>query len=226
MSIENPFSQLSQESQQEKLSPVLELKKKFEEQTGEKCPYTDEELSRFEKEGLVLGVITKEQQAEMDETEQRRKELFADFWKKEGVSPKDLKWKLTDGPKVEVGRFTDKGVEINPMSEEQIKALKESTGKTFEEQRRDIFWKNAEEILRLAKESGSWVKDWTPKEDAKFVEGWVKTMETLEEAAQEMPEQTPPARVTIGKWGSEPKLGWEWTNEDQNLGVSSSRKIE
>ena len=95
--MENPFDQPSQE----KPSSILELKKKFEEQTGEKCPYSDDELLRLEKEGLTLGSITKEQQTEINESEQKRKGLFADFWKKEGVGPKDIKWKLTNGPKTD-----------------------------------------------------------------------------------------------------------------------------
>src|SRR3989344_667318 len=99
MSIENPFSNPPEESQQETPSPILELKKKFEEQTGEKCPYSDEALLQAEKQGLTLLAIPTEEKQKMDAAELRRREPFADFWKKEDVSPKDLKWNLTDGPK-------------------------------------------------------------------------------------------------------------------------------
>ena len=103
------------------------------------------------------------------------------------------------------------------------------------EKRKAALRQNAEEILKQAKDRGDWVKTWTPEEDKNFIEGYVKTMEAMEEAAQSMPEETPPARINIGSWGREPKLGFEWTQplteeerrkELKNLGVHPSRKFE
>ena len=114
----------------------------------------------------------------------------------------------------------------NPPQESEAEKL---------EKRRAELRKSAEEILRQAKEGGSWVKDWTPEEDKNFVEGYVKTFEAIKESSQSMPENTPPARVNIGHWGREPKLGFEWTTPQseeerreglKNVGIRPSRKIE
>lgn len=109
----------------------------------------------------------------------------------------------------------------NPFNQQQQENEAEKL-----EKRRTVLRQNAEEILKQAKGRGDWVKDWTTEQDKNFVEGYVKTMEAMREASQSMPEETPPARVNIVHWGAEPKLGFEWTKEESNLGFASSRKFE
>lgn len=151
--------------------------------------------------------------------------------RRQGVNPSefpiddDMRKKLKDG--IEKGftelAFISKSDRVQAFWGSGI--IKERPGVELES-RKAALRQNAEEILRSAKESGGWVKNWTPEEDIMFVEGYIKTMETMERAAREVPEQTPPARVTIGKWGSEPQLGWEWTDEYKRFGSAPSRKFK
>lgn len=98
------------------------------------------------------------------------------------------------------------------------------------EERTPALQKEAKEILRQAKERGDWVKEWTPEEDEKFIEGYSKMFEGIEDVANFMPEQTPPALINIGGWGRETKLGFEWTrgrwDTDKNSTMRPAVKID
>ena len=69
---------------------ILELKKHYEEKTGEKCPYSDELLLDMAKKGFTLLAIPR------------------------GVKLADVvkEWQVTSDKKVSVGKFTPEGVDI------------------------------------------------------------------------------------------------------------------
>ena len=105
------------------------------------------------------------------------------------------------------------------MNFEQPPVPKQESVEEKLEKRREELRKTAEDILRQAKERQDWVKDWTPEEDENFIVGYIKTFEGIES----MPEKMPAARIRIGGFD---KVGFEWTDDNKDLGITPSRKFE
>lgn len=74
----------------EEMHSILKDKKEIENRTGEKCPYTDEELLNFEKQGLMLVFISKEDRKALAEFRKKHKESSFGA---------DVEWKIERLPK-------------------------------------------------------------------------------------------------------------------------------
>lgn len=122
-------------------------------------------------------------------------------WRPEGPEDK----------KVVIGKFDEKGVTIEPVSEEEM---------------REIHHEIAETMLQSSVERGGWGKDWDDETRREFVDTYTALMTGVYKVARKFPEGTPSAILEIANWGPEASVAWVLIDPPSGLGARPAVRIK